>query len=125
MFKLRAPVSMFTSASNMLSALFLIGTGLIASTTAHAEDCQVEYITLTNQTQVDNFQSDYGSCDTITGGLGLQNGTFTNLDGLSDIVTIVGNLSFAHTASGTAGSLSGLTSLTSLVRLGIAGMLVR
>jgi hypothetical protein len=81
-------------------------------------DCPIDDIfsgfSLNTQTDVDNFQADFGPCDTVTKSIFMEFGPYTNLNGLSDIVTIVGDLKIISTSSGTASSLSGLTSLISL-----------
>lgn len=90
---------------------------LLVSASPHAQDCGPGGFTLNTQAAVDSFKTDHGACDRVNGDLILEFGPFVNLDGLSDIVTVVGRLKFSSTSNGTAASLSGLTSLTSLGHL--------
>jgi len=96
--------------------LLILGTpGLLAN--AYAVDCVPDSITLTHQVDVDNFQTNYGPCDTVTGTLSIQKPpvvltpTLTDLSGLSDLVR-VGNLNiFALNLLTNLDGLSGLETI--------------
>ncbi len=141
------PVAGFEKAKRTFTVLVLLGFGLFASVSVFAVDCRTDVgfpdIGLISQTDVDTFQAVYGPCDTITGSLILFNGSFANLNGLSDIVTITENLEIdvaivaswaglskletiggrfdiESALSGSFSSFSGLSSLTSIAELSIS-----
>lgn len=75
-----------------------------------------EYVGLKNQTEIDNFQNNYGPCDTIPGQLRVSdamaqdpNDPITNLNGLSDIVRIGSYFYLDNTTDLT--SLAGMSNL--------------
>jgi hypothetical protein len=75
----------------ILSFLF----ALSALNSVTAQGCFPEGITFTNQTQIDNFQSDYPGCSLILGDVNIiEDGSeiITNLDGLTAMQRINGNL---------------------------------
>lgn len=76
--------------------------------------CPSGNITLSNQTEVDDFAASYPTCTTIAGNLtitpDLTSDYITNLDALSNITTVTGNLVIAGNVS--LISLEGLSNLT-------------
>ena len=82
--------------------------------------CSSTDILLSTQVDVDNFQSTYGGggvCDVVSGGLsirsvGIASLAITNLDGLSSLTSVGGDLELHDNDSLT--SISGLSNLTSV-----------
>ena len=68
-------------------------------------------ISFSNQADVDAFPTNYPGCTTINGDLRIYNGP-TNLNGLSSIVTVTGNLLISSNT--TLPNLNGLSSLTTI-----------
>jgi hypothetical protein len=102
--------------------LYLACVLLMASTNVSAIDCSIEdgypNIYLRTQADVDNFQTDFGPCDTITRdliieaeGATLEN-KFTNLFGLSEIVSITGSLTIIRSSVASIEGLSNLQNIT-------------
>jgi hypothetical protein len=78
-----------------------------------AVDCSPDDITLSSQSDVDNFQADHGpGCDTVVGELLITLGEMTNLDGLSGLTTVGRNLRIELVSDLT--DLSGLSELTTV-----------
>jgi|GEM_PF-1138188 len=77
-----------------------------------AQDCVPNDITLNSQVGVDSFQSNHGPCDRLLN-LNIQGTDITNLDGLSALTTVTGELWIQDNVALT--SLSGLSALTSIV----------
>ena len=66
---------------------------LLSSMAAQAQDCDATAtITLINQAQVDNFATTYGACDATPYGLTIEGSDITQVDALSALVTIKGDL---------------------------------
>jgi hypothetical protein len=141
----RAPF--FVKFNLVLPALFLINVCMPWSITAYALDCSTAdgfpSTSLSTQADVNNFQTVYGPCDTITRHLIIKGGPFSNLDGLNEITTMTGDFEIDTSSvatlaglsnlvtiggrfriqsqlGGSFSSLSGLSSLTSLGELSIA-----
>ena len=72
-----------------------------------AQDCSPDDITLSTQSDVDDFQDNHGPCDRIVGGLTIDGEEIGNVDGLSGVVSM-GNLRFLFTSE-----LDNLTGLSS------------
>jgi len=93
---------------------------LINLTFAFSQSCLPDGIRFTTQNQVDNFSVDYPDCTTIEGDLTIEKTTYshsiTNLEGLSAITAIGGNLKIFSMAANYPflDSFSGLDNLTSL-----------
>ena len=85
------------------------------TSTTWATDCSQETITLNTQAQVDSFQNDFGNggtCDTVTGSLNIIGPDISNLDALSDLTAIGGDLDIQENdALVNIDSLSKLTGL--------------
>ena len=64
---------------------------LVLSQQGMAVDCSEENITLSEQSDVDNFQSTYGNCDRVTGDLSIDSTGISNLSGLANIESITGS----------------------------------
>lgn len=71
----------------------LIAASTFASQTVLAVDCSETDILLTSQAAVDSFQTDYGpGCDRVAGTLEVDGNDITNIDALSGLTSIGGNL---------------------------------
>ncbi len=91
---------------------------LFLPTQAVLADCSGFPIVLSSQTAVDNFQSNYGPCITVSGNLEIYGDTVIDLTPLSDLITITGYLSISNSTS--LASLAGLENLETIgVRLSI------
>ncbi len=84
--------------------------GLFLPGLALAVDCNRFLITLSNQTDVNNFQATYGPCDTVADQLQINGNTITDLTPLSDLVRVNGYLAIYNNTTLT--SLAGLENLT-------------
>jgi hypothetical protein len=69
-----------------LAVLFYSFTATMLS----AQNCSPADITLNSQAAIDDFQSTYGTCTTITGNLTIEGNDIVNLDGLQNITSIGG-----------------------------------
>ncbi len=92
--------------------LLLTGWG---QATLSAQNCTPGNITLTTQTQIDNFQTIFGPCNTVTGNLVIQDNNdgidnITNLAGLSNVTSIGGYLNIRY--NGQLANLDGLENVT-------------
>jgi len=103
--------SVFSISRLSFSAICICVGALLSPVTAQAVDCIPDTIILTSQADIDTFQVDYNSCTNIIGSLAFDTGTFTDLDGLQDIVGIGGGLSIGFSR---VSSLSGLSNLVSI-----------
>ncbi len=84
---------------------------VLFSTASLAQDCSQENIKLTNQSEVDAFQSTYGPCSRILGELSIGDyGDIVNLDALASLATIEGDLHISNNTE--LLSVSGFASLT-------------
>jgi hypothetical protein len=77
-----------------------------------AQDCVPIDITLNNQGEMDSFQANHGPCDRLQN-LHIQGPDITNLNGLSALTTVDGELWIQDNVSLTG--LGGLSALTSIV----------
>lgn len=75
-------------------------------------ECLPEGMVFTSQSQIDHFQTDYPNCIEISGDVEISGSNITNLDGLSNIQVIDGDLDI-HTNE-LLENLSGLDSLVSI-----------
>lgn len=75
-----------------------------------SQPCLPEGITFTNQSMIDDFQINYPDCDIIEGKVRIDGNDISNLDGLSSITGIEGDLEILDNSNLT--SLSGLTNIT-------------
>jgi hypothetical protein len=64
----------------------------IATSLEMSSDCSENSIELTSQAQVDSFQTTYGPCTHVTGVLTISGSDIVNLQGLSDLVSVGGDL---------------------------------
>lgn len=86
---------------------------LAAIDAAHAAvNCTPDTISLETQADVDNFQTGHGPCDHVVGDLQLLGSQADNLDGLSGLATVGGDLLI--TANGNLESVEGLSGLTDI-----------
>ena len=89
--------------------LFLLLIGLFLSFTGAPQPCLPNGIYFGSQATIDNFQTNYPNCTQIQGGVTINGGGITNLNGLS-VVTYVGG--YFHCSNTSLTNLSGLNSLT-------------
>ena len=97
---------------NILKGFFLLAlTTLSLQAWAFSfTNCSSADINLADQKSVDEFQTDFGPCDAVTGNLTINNTDVVNLDGLSALVSVGGSLNIMNNPALT--SLDGLSSLT-------------
>jgi hypothetical protein len=81
-------------------------------TCVKAQPCLPEGITFTTQEEIDNFQTNYPGCTVIQGDVWIQGSTITNLDGLSALTSIWGDLTLLGNSALT--NLAGLEGLTTI-----------
>ncbi len=74
--------------------------------------CPTGDVTFTTQAQIDSFIIEYPTCTEITGNVSIWNGNITNLNGLSNITSIGGNLGILMASSLT--NVDGLSNLASV-----------
>ncbi len=70
-----------------------------------------------NQDDVDNFNLNFPNCNNINGTFSINSNNITNLDGLSNILSIGGNLSISSYGAGNSG-LNDITGLANLSTIG-------
>jgi len=91
----------------------LIVASVFGNPAAHAIDCSETDILLSSQTEVDNFQTDYGpGCDRVSGTLEIDGNDITNVDALSGLNSIGGNLRIQ--GNSLLGDIDGLQNLVSI-----------
>ena len=106
-------------ACKFASRVSVVFTGLLflvmaLSAPASAQDCVPADITLTSQSDVDNFQSNHGPCDRVATDLSIIGADIFNLDGLSAITSVGGDLLINGNAALT--NMNGLSAITSVGR---------
>ncbi|HMG17033.1 MAG TPA: hypothetical protein VK590_16360, partial [Saprospiraceae bacterium] len=77
-----------------------------------AQNCGPGGITFSTQLQIDQFSVDYPGCTNITGSVTISGANITNLNGLSQLSSIVGGLYIQ--ANPVLTSLNGLSSVSSV-----------
>ncbi len=90
----------------------LIVLAFIIQASVLSQACLPEGIVFTAQLQIDNFQTNYPNCTVIEGDVEINGGDITNLDGLSVLTAIEGELEIGYT--GSLINLSGLDNVTSI-----------
>jgi len=86
---------------------------------ARAVDCAAgDEIKLTTQDAVDAFVTTYGTCDTTPYGLTIDGNTITQVDGLSNLVTIKGDLKLYSSQLADISGLSNLMTIEGDLRIG-------
>jgi len=98
----------------------LLTTALIACclTSLLAQPCLPQGITFTTQAQIDSFQINYPGCTEILGGVTIDGNDISNLNGLSEITHIGGNLWLNYFGGGNNTSLNNLIGLEGLTSIG-------
>ena len=79
--------------------------------------CPNTAITLTTQEEIDNFSTNYPGCTELLGDLIINGSGLQNVDGLSHITTIAGDLEIKGLNEFTSTSFNGLTSLTGTIKM--------
>lgn len=95
----------------MRKSIFSIALLLIIQTTASSQ-CIPDSIVFSSQQQIDNFQIDYPGCTEIIGRVEIFGDNITNLQGLSPIISVGGDLRIIQNPL--LNSLSGLDSLNTI-----------
>jgi len=100
----------------MKKIILLLAALSLVYVNAFSQGCLPEGITFTTQEQIDNFQTNYPGCTEIEGNVTIQGSNITNLNGLSVLISIGGNLIIEGWPYGNPQltSLSGLQSLASI-----------
>jgi len=96
---------------------FLIILAIVIQTMAYSQSCLPEGITFSNQTEIDIFQTNNPNCTEIQGDVSIYGQNINNLNGLSKITSIEGNLSIINmdtSQSTLLTNLSGLQNITSI-----------
>jgi len=96
----------------MKKSLLLIAVILISFAAANPQSCLPQGIIFSTQEQIDNFQTNYPGCTEIEGNVRIHGAGITNLNGLSVLTAIGGNLNIRLNSALT--SLNGLEGLTSI-----------
>jgi hypothetical protein len=96
----------------MRRLILLIAALTIGYANANAQSCLPQGITFTTQAQIDNFQTKYAGCTHIDGNVTIDGSGITNLNGLSVLNTIGGDLKIRSNTSLTG--LSGLENVSSI-----------
>jgi hypothetical protein len=93
----------------LLIAMFLVNG-------ANGQSCLPERITFTTQTQIDSFQINYPNCTLLEGNVTISGDDITNLNGISVLTSIGGNLTIGsyYFANSDLVTLSGLEGLISV-----------
>ncbi len=102
-------------AAKTIGALFLFIITAGFASTALAQNCSPVHITLSSQSEIDDFQADHGPCTNVLGNLTILesvSGNITSLGGLSGLTTIGLNLNIQQNAS--LPDLDGLSGLTTI-----------
>ncbi|MCW4470882.1 T9SS type A sorting domain-containing protein [Flavobacterium sp. MFBS3-15] len=90
---------------------FLLLTAMTVTFAINAQ-CPTGELNFTTQAQVDNFIIQYPNCTEVDGDIGISGNNITNLEGLSNLVSISGALEIRNT--GNLASLNGLENLVSV-----------
>lgn len=85
---------------------------MFAINSAHAQGCLPVGITFTTQAQIDNFQTNYPGCTKIEGNVTVSGKYISNLNGLSVLTSVGGDLRISENPI--LISLSALEGLTSI-----------
>ena len=99
----------------LLLSIILMMSGYIK---LDAQPCLPEGITFTTQSQIDSFPINYPNCDTIAGYVVIDGQDISNLNGLSNILTIEGSLKIGSNFSFTNPMLFDLQGLGNLSYIG-------
>lgn len=93
----------------MKNLIILIATTLLISIHVHSQSCLPEGITFTTQQQINDFQTNYPGCTEIEGDVEIDGNSIHNLDSLSVLLSIGGNLLIE-----TCNNLSNLNGLSNM-----------
>ncbi len=96
----------------MKKLTLIIVMAIFIQATASSQSCLPDGIAFTTQLQIDNFQTDYPDCTTIEGDVEITGNDITNLNGLSVVTVLEGELDIGYTTALT--NLSGLDNVTSI-----------
>mgnify|MGYP001138399013 CR=1 FL=1 len=101
----------------MKRLILLLAAITITFNNAKAQSCLPQGIAFTSQSQIDNFQTNYPGCTEIEGDVTINGSNITNLNGLSVLTSIGGNLTVGRNWN-TNPSLTSLTGLENLAFIG-------
>jgi hypothetical protein len=96
-----------------MKKFYVLMVALSMASGASAQWCLPEGITFSNQSQIDNFQTNYPGCTKIEGNVVIEGNSISNLNGLSMLDSIGGWLSIRSN-----NALTSLTGLEGLVSIG-------
>ncbi|MBC8489217.1 MAG: hypothetical protein H8D45_24615 [Bacteroidetes bacterium] len=96
----------------MKKSILSIVLAFFIQATVFSQGCLPEGILFTTQAQIDNFQTNYPGCSEIGGNVYIMNSSISNLNGLSVLTSIGGNLWISNNLS--LVNISGLSNLTSI-----------
>src|SRR5688572_3336231 len=104
-------VSIFCSSNSytMKSFLFFVFLSILGYSSLLSQPCLPDGITLTTQSEIDNFKTNNPGCTEIGGSLIIYGDDITNLNGLNGIVSVGFDLNITYTTN--LSSLSGLESI--------------
>ena len=95
-----------------MKSFFICALCILCSAISVFAQCPGSPITLSTQTQINNFPSNYPGCSVVTVSITIQGNTITNLNGLSSITSITKSLFILNNPALT--SLSGLSNLSNI-----------
>ncbi len=96
----------------MMKKIYILFISLLSLGGAMAQGCLPEGIIFTTQEQIDNFQIEFPGCTIIEGDVSINGPEISNLNGLSVLTSLGGNLSVYDNYQLT--SLSGLENITGI-----------
>ncbi|MCK9400608.1 MAG: T9SS type A sorting domain-containing protein [Bacteroidales bacterium] len=91
---------------------------IIIQVKAYSQSCLPDGINFTTQAQIDNFQSDFPGCTTIEGGVKISGNDISDLEGISVLDSIFGNLTIGSNWKGNNPNLNNLDGLENLAYIG-------
>lgn len=90
----------------------------ILSLAQSEESCLPDGITFSTQAEIDNFQTNYPGCTEIDGSVMISGENITNLNGLSILTSIGGDLRIGEATHGSNDSLTNISGLQNLTSIG-------
>ena len=86
--------------TSMKTLTLIIVLALFVQFTVSSQSCLPDWNTFSTQEQIDNFQSNYPNCTEIEGYVEIRGDDITNLNGLSVVTSIGGELMILNNDSG-------------------------
>ncbi len=97
-----------------MKTLFVLLSSFLLTLTATSQSCLPEGISFTTQSQIDNFTLNYPGCTQIAGWVMISGNDIYNLEGISVLTSIGGELRISETSN-----LSGLSGFENLISVGL------